>query len=170
MEPGFKSFHKGMENKMGVQESLIQDSVSVLDYHQPILVEPSISVREVTESLRLSGRGCVLVMDQNQLIGIFTERDLLLRIMGEGLSPDIPVHQVMTKQPTTVQRTETIAQVIKTMRSGGHRHLPILDETQTPVGVLSVKHIVKYLADHFPQKVYTLPPDPDHAPPTREGA
>jgi CBS domain-containing protein len=56
------------------------------------------------------------------------------------------------------------------MASGGYRHLPVTGEGGEPLGVLSVKDVVRYLVEYFPAKVYNLPPTPDQAQPAREGA
>jgi len=56
------------------------------------------------------------------------------------------------------------------MEEGGYRHLPVVDVTGKPLGVLSVKRIVHYLAEHFPATVYNLPPDPSSVPQSAEGA
>ncbi|MBY0458338.1 MAG: CBS domain-containing protein, partial [Gemmataceae bacterium] len=59
---------------------------------------------------------------------------------------------------------------VERMQKGGYRHVPVVDEDNRPVGVLSAKRIVHYLVEHFPATVYNLPPDPDRVPDTAEGA
>ena len=61
-------------------------------------------------------------------------------------------------------------QTIRRMEQGGYRHLPVVDEANRPVGILSVRRIVHYLVEHFPSTVYNLPPDPRTFPQEREGA
>jgi CBS domain-containing protein len=56
------------------------------------------------------------------------------------------------------------------MEEGGYRHLPVVDERERPVGILSVKRIIRYLVEHFPTTVYNLPPDPQAVPKNPEGA
>jgi hypothetical protein len=56
------------------------------------------------------------------------------------------------------------------MEEGGYRHLPVVDESSRVVGILSVKRIVHYLVEHFPNTVYNLPPDPNAVQQQREGA
>jgi predicted transcriptional regulator len=56
------------------------------------------------------------------------------------------------------------------MEEGGYRHLPVVDECSRVVGILSVKRIVHYLVEHFPNTVYNLPPDPNAVQQQREGA
>jgi CBS domain-containing protein len=56
------------------------------------------------------------------------------------------------------------------MEEGGYRHLPVIDQAGRPLGVLSVKRIVHYLAEHFPSTIYNQPPDPNVVPLEPEGA
>jgi predicted transcriptional regulator len=76
----------------------------------------------------------------------------------------------MTPTPVTVHRRDSIRTAIKKMQGGGYRHLPVVDDNNIPVGILSVKRIVHYLVEHFPAAIYNLPPDAKNLPSEREGA
>jgi CBS domain-containing protein len=76
----------------------------------------------------------------------------------------------MTPDPITVNPKESISAALRRMEEGGYRHLPVVDHAGQAVGVLSVKRIVHYLAEHFPDTVYNLPPDPGAVPREPEGA
>lgn len=155
---------------MSIYQSLIEDQVHDLHIHDLIDVSPTTPIREVISILQKANRGCVLVTEAKSLVGIFTERDILMRIIGEDVKLDSPVSQFMTPNPLTIKKDESLASVIKKMREGGYRHLPVVNEDGVPVGILSVKHIVHYLVEYFPGEVYNLPPDPDLLPSSREGA
>jgi CBS domain-containing protein len=114
--------------------------------------------------------GCALVCVEDAVIGIFTERDLMKRVLVPRLSPSRPVEEVMTPSPITIRQTDTIGSVIRIMVQGHYRHLPVIDERAVPVGIVSVKHVVAYLVDHFPSAVYNLPPQPRQVQRAREGA
>jgi len=114
--------------------------------------------------------GCILVCENTKLVGIFTERDLLLRVLAPAVPLTSPVRLVMTPDPVTVQPMDSIRTAIQRMESGAYRHLPVIDDTHRPVGILSIKRIVHYLVEHFPSTVYNLPPDPEVVPHEREGA
>ena len=154
---------------MSIYENLMKDRVSGLELNEPLSVSPGTAIRDVIQLLVEKGRGCVLVCEGQVLKGSFTERDLLMKIIStHGL--DHPVEEFMTPEPITVQPSEIIAVALKTMRNGGLRHIPVVDGDGVPVGILSIKHIVHYLADHFPEAVYNLPPEPDQTATQREGA
>jgi CBS domain-containing protein len=104
------------------------------------------------------------------VVGIFTERDLMQRVLALGKPLTVPVSECMTPDPVTVHPKDPISVAVARMEEGGYRHLPVLDEAGRPVGVLSVKRIVHYLVEHFPTTVYNLPPDPGVVPHEREGA
>jgi predicted transcriptional regulator len=90
--------------------------------------------------------------------------------MAQGAELSTPVSEVMSREPATIPSNATVGQAIRVMAEGGYRHLPIVDDSGKPTGVVAVHGIVHYLVDHFPETVYNLPPDPKAAPREREGA
>jgi CBS domain-containing protein len=155
---------------MDLARNLKIESVSRLHPSPPLQAAPTQTVAEAIGLLRQHGVGCLLVCDAGRLVGIFTERDLLRRILAVGKPLSVPLSECMTARPVTVQSKDPIGLAVRKMEVGGYRHLPVVDESERPVGVLSVKSIVHYLVEHFPGTVYNLPPDPGKAQPCREGA
>jgi len=135
----------------------------------PWHVSPEQSVAEAVQLMREKVQGCVLVCQNKTLVGIFTERDLIRRVLAQGKPLSTPVAQCMTPQPVTVHPKDPISSAIRRMEEGGYRHLPVVVDNEA-VGVLSVKRIVHYLVEHFPETVYNLPPDPSAVQQEREGA
>ncbi len=154
---------------MDPAKNLKVESVSRLHPSPPWKVQPSQTVAEAAALMRDKVVGCLLVCDQDQLVGIFTERDLLRRVLGQGQPLTTPIADCMTPAPVTVHPKDSIGTAIKRMQKGGYRHLPVVVDGK-PVGVLSVKRIIHYLVEHFPEAVYNLPPDPDAIQHEREGA
>jgi CBS domain-containing protein len=155
---------------MDLARNLMVESISRLQPSPPLHVQPSHSVAEAVACMRQQRVGCILVCQDGKLVGIFTERDLMRRVLATGSSLNVPIADVMTADPVVVQRKEAIGVAVKLMEEGGYRHLPVVDEKGRPVGVLSVKRIVHYLVEHFPGTVYNLPPDPGAVQQEREGA
>jgi FOG: CBS domain len=135
----------------------------------PLCVEPTTTIREVFRLLRDKHRGAVLVCKNQVLVGIFTERDALVQ-MAKGGDYDQPIETVMVRQPMTVPAGTKVADAITKMSHGGYRRLPVVDDQGRPIGVLKVSGILRYFVEHFPQVIYTLPPQPHHAMQEREGA
>lgn len=155
---------------MELTRNLRVDSVSRLEPTPPLTVEVGQPVAQAVELMRRENVGCLLVCRDGQLAGLFTERDLMYRVLGLGKPLTTPVAEVMTPDPVTVLPKDSIRSAIRRLQHGGYRHLPVVDDDNRPVGVLSVKRIVHYLVEHYPTAVYNLPPDPNTVPQEREGA
>ena len=77
----------------------------------------------------------------------------------------------MKADPQTAYVEDSLDTAIMYMAKGGYRHIPIVNERNQPVGMVSIRNIISYLVEHFPQEVLTLPPTPDNdAMQAREGA
>ncbi|RIK77683.1 MAG: CBS domain-containing protein [Planctomycetota bacterium] len=143
--------------------SLSTDPVTEAYPDQPLAVSVDSTVGEVIELMRAQRGSCVLVCAdddcQGKVLGIFTERDAL-RWMAQGAAAQIGIRDWMTANPTVIDAKSSVGSAIQAMSAGGYRHLPIVDETGTPKSVISVRGLVHYLVDHFPNTIYTLPPEP----------
>lgn len=154
---------------MDLARTLKIESVSRLNPTPPWQVQPQQTIADAVRLMRDKSVGCVLVCENRRIIGIFTERDLLRRVMGPGLPFTTPVLDCMTPRPVTVHPKDSIAAAIRQMEDGGYRHLPVVVDDK-PVGILSVKRIVHYLVEHFPSTVLNLPPEQKPSLHKREGA
>lgn len=109
--------------------------------------------------------GCVLVTSRGKLLGIFTERDVLKKILGVSFDlKTTPITEVMTVNPQALYEDDTIAYAMNFMDLGGYRHIPVVNRSYEPVGVVSVKDIVSYFVQFFADEVLSLPPRTDTAP------
>jgi CBS domain-containing protein len=155
---------------MELARNLKIESVSRLRPPPARCLSPEDTVAEAVALMRQSGVGCALLRRDDRLVGIFTERDLLRRVLAVERPLTTPLAEVMTHGPVAVRLKDPIGVAVRHMQEGGYRHLPVIDERGRPIGVLSVKRIVHYLVEHFPATVYNLPPDPDAFPLAPEGA
>jgi CBS domain-containing protein len=155
---------------MELDRNLKIDSVSRLCPTPPHQIATDRPVGEAVALMRNEKVGCLLVCRDAALVGILTERDLMRRVFAPGLPLDTRVDECMTPGPVTVSSKESIRVAIERMEQGGYRHLPVLNEKQQLVGILSIKRIVHYLVEHFPNLVYNQPPPPQGVPQKREGA
>ncbi|MFO0927230.1 MAG: CBS domain-containing protein [Gemmataceae bacterium] len=155
---------------MELARNLKVESVARLRPTAACCVQAERPVADAVVAMRRERVGCVLVCQGERLVGIFTERDLVRRVLADHLPLSLPLAGCMTADPVVVSLTESIGAAIRRMQQGGHRHLPVVDPEGRPVGVLSVKRIVHYLVEHFPSTIYCLPPDPNDFPAHREGA
>ncbi len=154
---------------MDLLKHLKTESVSRLNPTAPWQVHPTQPVQDAVRLMKDKKVGCVLVCVDRRVVGIFTERDLMKRVLARNQALTMPVGDVMTLDPAAVQPKEPIAHAIRVMQKGGYRHLPVVVDGK-PIGILSVRKIMHYLVEHFPATVYNLPPLPQHGTTRREGA
>ncbi len=155
---------------MSFRENLWSDDLSQIELGAPLCVPPQTPLRDAIETMRSEAKGCILICEDKKLRGIFTERDLVKRALVPKADFAAPVSQFMTPDPVALHLTDPVGLAIRTMYQGGYRRLPVVDNVGTPIGVISVKRIVRYLIDHFPSAVYNLPPQPRQVQEAREGA
>ncbi len=136
----------------------IHDPIRLLNPRSPLCLSPAAPLAEAVRLMREHHVGCVLAVDDGRLAGILTERDLLLKLEGADLSR--PVRDLMTPQPAVLHPDDPVIYALHRMAVGGYRHVPLVDDAGTPVGILSVKDIVHYVVSFFVSDVLTLPPDP----------
>ena len=129
-----------------LEKELLSNQISSLNPKPPQVVAPKVSVREVIDMMVENSIGCVLVVENGQIQGIFTERDAVLKLNTDYQSMlERRVEEFMTPNPQTLTMDAKIAFAIQRMDQGGYRHLPIVDAKGTPIGVISVRDILAYL-------------------------
>ena len=145
---------------------------SLPSLREPIQLERRATLRAAIDRLNDERVGCVLIVDEGQLVGVFTERDVLTKVAGKGVDIDATaVEDLMTSDPECLTLDDGIAYALNKMTIGGFRHIPLIDRHGRPAGVVAMRHIVEYLVDLFPRGVLNLPPSPNLAiARTREGA
>ena len=117
-----------------------------------LTIGPTDLVREA--AARMVGRrvGSVLVLDDDRLVGILTERDVM-RAVAAGAPESAAVAEWMTRSPETVERSETVEHAAVLMLQGGFRHLPVVEDGR-PIGMLSIRDLLgASLAEQFPRGV-----------------
>ncbi|MGD9633149.1 MAG: CBS domain-containing protein [Pirellulales bacterium] len=131
-----------------LERSLLRDRISMLAPKRPITAAVSMPVGEVMRLMVERKIGCVVVVEFDQPVGIFTERDALRKIDPEA--PDVaarPVGEFMTPHPQTLVVDAKIAFAVQRMDLGGYRHLPVVGERGDLIGVISARDILRHLTD-----------------------
>ena len=154
--------------------ALLRESVGVLPVHDALILASADTVTEAMRVMQREHRGCVLVTDDgtqgSKLLGIFTERDVLLRIVDRGKNPaTLPIGEVMTPDPECLAVDSTVAHALNKMSVGGFRHVPVVDQDHRPAFVVSVRDVVEFLVEAFPREILTVASE-EASPKTREGA
>jgi CBS domain-containing protein len=128
----------------------------------PVRVSPDTPLSDVVRELRERNRGAVIVEDAAGIVGIFSERDVMARV--DHASPtwqSMPVSEVMTRSPRTIRVDARIEESINLMVTGDYRHLPLVDESNKVVGIVSIRDILAHIVSFFPGDFLNLPPDPE---------
>jgi CBS domain-containing protein len=115
-----------------------------------LTVEPSTPLADACGELHAHRIGAVLVMEDERVVGILTERDVLRAAATTGVQG--AVADWMTRGPETIEPTDTTAHAASMMIHGGFRHLPVL-ENGRPVGIVSIRDLVRLLDDETPRGV-----------------
>lgn len=156
-----------MDFKLSLQSETIRSAYP----ETPVAVEPDTPIADVIRLMQAERVAAVLVCDDDQLVGVFTERDVL-RLLSERSDLSRPLSEVMTAEPATVTEESTVGEAMRRMAEGGYRHLPIVSaiHPSEATGMIDVRGVMHYLVEHFPSTIYNLPPQSSRATAEREGA
>ncbi len=112
---------------------------SVVANQTPLTVPKATTVLEAAYLMKAQGKGALLVVEGSKLIGIFTERDALFRVIAAGRDPaSTALAEVMTPQPQTIHPDEPFLHAMRIMHRGGFRHLPVAEHGR-PLGMVSAR-------------------------------
>ena len=124
---------------------LLGEHLDELGIAKPETMDLDGSVDEAIRRMHEKEVDCVLVTAAGRLVGIFTDRDAVVKVAGQ----DVGRHSVatlMTRDPVVLRHDETIAVAINKMAVGGFRHIPIVDEGR-PTGLVSARDVFRHLAE-----------------------
>ncbi len=140
-------------------------------FREPVIVKRDTKVSDAITLFNEKDVGCVLVVDdRNKLVGIFTERDVIRKLITKGLDINKEtIEKHMTKRPDSLYLSDPIAYALNRMAAGGYRHVPLINEQNEPVGFLSVRDIIDHLADYYSNEILNLPPSPHTRQLSRDG-
>ncbi len=138
-----------------------QDSVSSMETEDYVCIEPSTSLARAVEVMKKDEGGCAIVCAADgSVVGIFTERDLLTRVIGQEIDWNSPVSNWMSPVVATLTPAATIGDAVSIMNDKGYRNVPLVKDGKL-VGSISVFDIISYLAESYPKTTMNLPPNPD---------
>ena len=156
-----------------LEARVLHRSIRELPTLQPaITLEPSATVRAAVSAMQQAQMSCVLVVDQGRLAGIVTERDVVTKVMAQEIDVDhLQMQEVMHPNPDSLGMEDELVYALHQMSLGEYRPLPVVDDQQRPVALVSMQDIIGYLLACFPHEGFNFPPSPAHRiAPTPEGA
>jgi CBS domain-containing protein len=163
-------YEDGTKTRKTLDSTTLHKPIKYLRVKKPRTLLPGNTVAEAVELMKSKNIGCVLITEQEKLVGIFTERDILTKVMGKKNHDQIKIADVMTRRVDAFQQEDSLAYVLNAMHVGGYRHVPVVDEHGKPMAVISVKDIIAFILEHFAEDVLNLPSAPIRKTHQREGA
>ena len=145
-----------------------RDSITQLETEDYVCIEPSAPLSEAIEKMKKDEGGCVIVCEGRRIVGIFTERDLLTKVIGEDVEPETPVRELMSPVVATLSGDATIGDAVRLMNEKSYRNIPLVREGEL-IGSVSVFDVITYLAESYPKETMNLPPVPAQVMDTPEG-
>ena len=155
-----------------LESALAHTALSEVVSQPPLMVSASTTLADTIHLMQQERRACVLVMENDQLVGIFTERDILMKIAGQPLDlVHTAVSASMTPDPFTLPDDANVAFALSKMVLEGFRHIPLVDDDGRPTSVVSMRNLIEYLGEIYSRELLTMPPEPNqHRFKSREGA
>ena len=129
----------------GLARSVMEDDLRKLMPEETLTVSPKESAVEVVRRMREAQTGCALVLEGDELVGIFTEHDVLCKMTGaKAGSMQVAVSELMSANPETLRETASVAAALNKMALGRYRHVPIRKD-EGGYAVASIKQVLKYI-------------------------
>jgi CBS domain-containing protein len=141
-------------------QQALDDTIHVLAPAEPICLRETATVNDAVERMLARRQAGVLIVDgAGRLIGIFTERDVLTRVVGQGRdAQQVRLGEVMTREPEALSIGNRVAYAVHSMSVAGYRTVPLVDAERRPIGIVTATDIIRWLAGLFPEAVLNLPP------------
>ena len=134
---------------------------TVSDYMtaHPTVVEVTDSLRSVAQTMATQDVGALVVAENGAVVGIVTDRDLVVRGLAEGIGLDAPVGQLTSAGLVAVRPDDDVAKVVRLMRDEAVRRVPVVDGDRA-VGILSIGDLARALdADSALADISAAPPN-----------
>ncbi|HEY9842855.1 MAG TPA: CBS domain-containing protein [Candidatus Obscuribacterales bacterium] len=141
--------------------AISSETVRSLKPVTPITLDPNDTVAEAIGIMQSKRIGALVVLENQRPVGIFTERDVLAKVVGKvsDLSAAL-LKDYMTANPICLRIDDHIAYALNQMTVGGFRHIPIIDLEGHVTGIISIRDIAEFLANLVPEEVYNIRPTP----------
>jgi CBS domain-containing protein len=165
---GQKNVPRTPDEKTDAPRRVRRDSVGYLQTDDFVCIEPSTPLSEAIERMKEDEGGCAIVCQEGRIVGIFTERDLIAKVVGSETDMSVPVSRYMTSTVETLSFDATVGDAVEIMNRKGYRNIPLVKDGQLS-GSISVFDVITYLAESYPKETMNLPPVPAQVMDTQEG-
>ena len=125
------------------EAEMVRIPLADLRHHKPLTIAPTASAADAIRQMQQAGAGCLIVEDGDQVRGILSERDLVMKLDGARLG-GTTVEQLMTPDPVVLRPDDSIAVAINKMAVGGFRHIPLVENGRA-VGIVSARDVFRHI-------------------------
>jgi CBS domain-containing protein len=137
---------------------------------EPLAVQLGTSLGEAIRQMQQARGEALLVCEGTRLVGIFTEHDALMKVIGQAVDSGRPIDDLMTRKPRTIDSDATLHEALAAMEEGPYRNLPLVDGAGNLVALLRQQDVLEFVAEAFPEEILNLPPRPHQLMEEPEGA
>ena len=133
-----------------LERALTEATVGDMQITPFMEVSADTTVQEAVQMMEQDQIACLMVVKDQRLIGVFSERDVLNKVAAQHEQvKSRPIRDLMTPDPQTVYETDSPAKALNLMAVGGFRHIPVLGVDDRPTGILGPKRTTAFLQEHF---------------------
>ena len=111
---------------------------TIIDEQQLVTAPAKTTISEAARLMKQRHVGAIMVVEDGNLVGIFTERDALFRVLAEGRDGQTMLDDVMTRNPQTIHPDRSFAEALQMMYGGSFRHVPVVEDGR-PIGMVSAR-------------------------------
>lgn len=129
-----------------LEQALVEQKIGSIRHEPFTVISPQTTIHEAVEKLAGLHIACLLVAENDTLVGVFSDRDVLRGVAIEyDHLKDRPVSEVMTREPIYVYESDSAASALTVMALCGYRHVPVLDLNDNLIGIISPQRITDFL-------------------------
>lgn len=133
-----------------LEEALVEEEIGTIKHVPFATIPPTMPIHEAVEKLADLHVACLLVAENDKLLGLFSDRDVLSKVAFEfDTIKDKPVSEVMTEKPIYVYENDSAVAALSVMAMCGYRHVPVMDLNDNLVGIISPQRVTDFLQEHF---------------------
>ena len=133
-----------------LEQALVEEEIGTIRHEPFSTISPDTPVHEAVAQLAGKHVACLLISEQDRLLGVLSDRDVLSKVVFECETiRDRPVRDVMTDDPIFVYETDSAVAALSVMALCGYRHVPVLDLNDNLIGIISPQRVTEFLENHF---------------------
>jgi CBS domain-containing protein len=149
---------------------LRNESARAVARPEPLAVQLGTPLGDAIGQMQQARGEALLICEGTRLVGIFTEHDALMKVIGQQVDMGRPIDNFMTRQPRTIHADATLHEALAAMEEGPYRNLPVVDGAGNLVALLRQQDVLEFVAEAFPEEILNLPPRPHQLMEAPEGA